>query len=255
MLSGRVRVTNLSLHYRACVERAAIGSLPIVLVHGLGVASPSMVPVGEALAPHHPVYAPDLPGFGESGKPDRALTVDELADSLAGWMGAVRLERAAFLGNSFGCQVAVELAVRHPELVEWLVLQGPTMDPRARSMWHQVLRWLRNSSGEHPAQLPILVRSYAQCGIRRLLKTFRHALEDPIEEKLPRVRVPTLVVRGSRDPIVPQRWVEEVVRLLPMGRLAVIPGGPHTLVHNMPQDLARVVREYLDDVLAGRGGV
>ena len=76
-------------------------------------------------------------------------------------------------------------------------------------------------------------------------ETFRYSLEDPIEEKLPSVRVPALVVRGSWDPVVTQSWAEEVADLLPMGRLVVIPDGPHTLVHNRPLDLARVVRHFL----------
>jgi pimeloyl-ACP methyl ester carboxylesterase len=169
--SGWANVEGLPVHFRLCAEQAPAGSLPVVLVHGIGVASPSMVPVSEALASHHAVYAPDLPGFGESGKPERTLTVNELADSLAGWMNAIGLERAILLGTSFGCQVAVELALHYPELVERLVLQAPTMDPAVRSMRHQVLRWLRNAPGEHSSQSSILVRAYAQCGVRRVLKT------------------------------------------------------------------------------------
>jgi 2-hydroxy-6-oxonona-2,4-dienedioate hydrolase len=92
-----------------------------------------MVPVAELLSPHHRVYIPDLPGFGESSKPDRVLDVPELTDALVGWTRAVGLQRAAFLGNSFGCQVLADLAVRYPALIERAVLQGPTMDPRARS--------------------------------------------------------------------------------------------------------------------------
>jgi 2-hydroxy-6-oxonona-2,4-dienedioate hydrolase len=140
----------------------------------------------------------------------------------------------------------VRLAVRHPDLVERVVLQGPTMDPEARTMRQQTWRWIWNSRGERGSLTPIALREYWRCGLRRLLKTFRYALEDPIEEKLPGVRAPALVVRGSWDPVVTQSWVEEeVADLLPMGRLVVIPDGPHTLVHNQPLDLARVVRHFL----------
>jgi pimeloyl-ACP methyl ester carboxylesterase len=139
----------------------------------------------------------------------------------------------------------VRLAVRHPELVERVVLQGPTMDPGARTMRQQTWRWIWNSRGERGSLTPIALREYWRCGLRRLLKTFRYALEDPIEDKFPGVRTPALVVRGSWDPVVTQRWAEEVAGLLPMGRLVVIPDGPHTLVHNRPLDLARVVREFL----------
>jgi 2-hydroxy-6-oxonona-2,4-dienedioate hydrolase len=233
------------MHARLSTQSSPEGAPPIILVHGLGVASRSMVPLAKALAPSYRVLAPDLPGFGDSDKPPQVLDLAELTDRLVAWTRACGLERAVFLGNSVGCQLVVRLAVRHPDLVERVVLQGPTMDPEARTMRQQTWRWIWNSRGERGSLTPIALREYWRCGLRRLLKTFRYALEDPIEEKLPSVRVPALVVRGSWDPVVSQRWAEEVAGLLPTGRLVVIPDGPHTLVHNRPLDLARVVREFL----------
>jgi pimeloyl-ACP methyl ester carboxylesterase len=110
---------------------------------------------------------------------------------------------AAKLGNSFGCQVAVELAVRHPQRVGGLVLVGPTIDPAARTAIRQIVRWLRDSAREDRLQLPILLRDVRDAGPQRVLGTLAHALRDPIEDKLPLVRVPVLVTRGSREPIVP----------------------------------------------------
>jgi len=211
-----------------------------------------MVPVAELLAPYHHVYAPDLPGFGKSEKPTHALSLVELTDALAGWTWAIGLEDAAFLGNSFGCQITADLALRYPELVERVVLQGPTMDPQGRTARQQVVRWLRNSRQEPLSHGLISAREYPRCGFRRLIKTFRYALEDRIEEKLPHVRVPALVVRGSRDPIVPQRWAEEATRLLPDGRLALIPGAPHTVIYDAPQERANVVLPFLSGTREGR---
>ena len=80
------------------------------------------------MAPHHPVHLPDLPGSGLSAEPGWNLGVVEHADYLVGW-----LEQVMLLGNSFGCQVAVDLAVRYPERVRSLVLASPTTDPTART--------------------------------------------------------------------------------------------------------------------------
>jgi pimeloyl-ACP methyl ester carboxylesterase len=68
-----------------------------------------------------------------SGDPGRVLDVIEHADHLADWLNAADLPSVAVLGNSFGCQVAVELAVCHPDRVAGLVLVDPTMDPSART--------------------------------------------------------------------------------------------------------------------------
>lgn len=74
-----------------------------------------------------------------------------------------------------------------------------------------------------------MVRDYADAGMRRTIATFRAALADRIEDKLPLVKVPTLVARGERDVIVPQGWAERVAGLLPRGELVVVPGAGHTV--------------------------
>ncbi len=113
--------------------RRPAGRAPVVLVHGLGVSSRYMRPLARHLATDLRVHAPDLPGFGRSGKPRRVLSIPELADWLAAWMEAAGLRRAALVGNSLGCEILVELVLRHPERVERLVLQGRTPEPGART--------------------------------------------------------------------------------------------------------------------------
>ena len=56
-----------------------------------------------------------------SDKPSHALDISELADVLAEWLGMIGLKRATFLGNSLGCQVIVDFAVRYPDLVDCIV--------------------------------------------------------------------------------------------------------------------------------------
>lgn len=82
-------------------------------------------------------------------------------------------------------------------------------------------------------------------GPRRVLGAFAEALRDRIEEKLPYVSAPTLVVRGSHDRLVPQERAEEVTRLLPYGRLAVVRGAGHMVPHRRPEELARLVGDFL----------
>lgn len=241
------QVNDLTIHARVATRPPGGVDLPLALVHGLVVSSRYMVPVAELLAADYPVYIPDQPGFGESDKPDQALNVDELADFYIDWMDAVGLEQAAFLGNSLGCQIIVALALRHPERIICAVLQGPTMDRHARNLPQQVWRMALDSRLERPSQILIMLRDYWLAGMGRFAATLRYALEDRIEEKLPYVRVPTLVVRGKRDPVASQGWSEEVTELLPDGRLVVIPGGSHTMNYSMPLELARVVRPFLQE--------
>ncbi len=209
------------------------------------MSSRYMMPLARHLASEFRVYAPDLPGFGLSEKPGRVLDVRGLSDALAAWMQTVGLRSAALVGNSMGCQVIVELALCHPELVKRVVLQGPTMDPRARNAPQQIWRLLLDTPRESPSLLPIELRAFLAAGAGRSWRTFRYALKDPVEEKLPEVRVPALVVSGSRDPISPRRWAEEVARLLPQGRLVVVLGAAHAANYSAPAEFAHAVRAFL----------
>lgn len=216
---------------------------PVVLVHGLGLSATYMLPTAVRLAPDYRVYAPDLPGFGRSGKPRAVLDVAGLADALAAWMGAAGLERAALLGNSFGCQIIVECAARHPERVERAILQGPTTPREERSWFWQFVRWRQNPN---PNMAPIARADYRAAGYRRVLKTFQYSIEHDLDAQLPKINAPVLVVRGSRDPICRQGWAQEVAHRLPEGRLVVIPGVHHTLVFTHALELVGVCRPFLD---------
>jgi pimeloyl-ACP methyl ester carboxylesterase len=239
-------VRGLRMHARTSGGAPQLGGQTIVLVHGVAVSSRYLMPLAEHLAPRARVYVPDLPGYGLSDcPPGRDLNVTEMADALLAWIDRVGLERPHLIGNSFGCQVIADLAARHPDAVGRLVLQGPTMDPHARSAWQQILRWLAVVPFERKSQGLAMARDVWDLGPRRTIGMLRIALHDPIEQKLCRVKSPTLVVRGSRDTLVPRRWAEEATRLLPNGRLAVIQRAAHTINYSQPARLVEVVWPFL----------
>lgn len=180
-----------------------------------------------------------------SFKPRPILLLPQLADALAQWMDALNLARAHFVGNSFGCQIISHFAARHPEHVDRLVLQGPTVDPRSRSLPRQFLKLLINSLREPHGLGKLARKDYARAGLTRAKQTMHLAMADPIEEILPQVHAPTLVVRGTRDPLVPQRWADQVTRLLPQGELRIIPGAPHTINYSAPLEFVRVMKPFL----------
>ncbi|MES4908615.1 MULTISPECIES: alpha/beta hydrolase [unclassified Streptomyces] len=132
----------------------------VVCVHGAGVSSREFRPFLEAFGHRHDAWAVDLPGFGASAGPPYPLCLRALADALAEWLNTVGLDRAVLLGGSFGCQVAVEAAVHHPDRVAGLVLVGPTVDPAARTFARQLLRWLRNSRHAPASMAALNVADY-----------------------------------------------------------------------------------------------
>jgi 2-hydroxy-6-oxonona-2,4-dienedioate hydrolase len=215
------------------------------MVHGLAVSSCYLQPTARLLASTCCVFTPDLPGSGRSQSTTLFPDLADLADLLADWMAAIGLPRAHFLGNSVGCQVLIQLALRHPDLVQRLILTGPTMDPQARTVPREVLRWLRNVPYEPLTLLGIVVHDFLQMGFRHFWTTLCASLRDPVERHLPSIPVPTLVVRGTRDTVVSQRWVEEMTRLLPEGHLVILPGAAHDVTYNAAAALANLVRAFV----------
>jgi 2-hydroxy-6-oxonona-2,4-dienedioate hydrolase len=228
-------------------ERAGANRPPVVLVHGLSMSSSYLAPTAQQLAPFYHVYVPDLPGFGRSEKPGGAFDIPELSRLMAVYMDQLNLGPAYFLGNSMGCNFIVDFALRYPERVLKTVLVGPTIDQHARNFPETLFNGARNLLREPLRFFPVMVKDYLAHGLRRTIQTLNYGLDDPIEAKLPLVQAPSLVVRGEGDTIVSQPWAEKVARLLPNGRLVIIPGGAHVVHFEKPAEVAAQARAFLEE--------
>lgn len=241
-------VNGLELHSRISTDPVTSDAPAVVLVHGSGLSGRYMIPTASVLTADFRVYVPDLPGFGDSGKPEKILNVPQLADGLIAWMSTIGLDRASLLGNSFGCQIIADLAARYPERVERAILQGPTTPPDERSWFWQFIRWRQNQRYNPASLAKFTSPEYRKAGLRRMFWSFHYQITDRIEDKAPRIKTPVLVVRGEHDPIANQQWCEQIARLCPQGVLTVIPGVAHTLCYTAPVRLARVTRAYINEV-------
>jgi pimeloyl-ACP methyl ester carboxylesterase len=218
---------------------------PCVLLHGLAVSHRYLMPTARLLGPRS-IYVPDLAGFGLSDKPSTVLDVGGHADIIAALLDTLGTAPAALLGNSFGCQVAVELALRRPDLVAALILVGPTTDPAAATARGQIGRLLRDLPHEDWRQTPILAADVRDAGPRRILQTLRYAVNDHIDAKLPALRVPTLLIRGSRDRIAPQTWIDRAAALIPGARTLTVDRAAHNVVTTAGPESAAAVTTFVD---------
>jgi pimeloyl-ACP methyl ester carboxylesterase len=218
---------------------------PVVLLHGYGVSGTYMLPLARQLSATCRVLVPELPGQGKSEPRPGMRSVRELADAFGAWLEAAELDAPAVVANSLGCQVVTELAVRMPSRVGPLVLVGPTVDPVRRRGRHQLFAALRDSAREPARLVAMAAADDLGDGMRRLVATARAALDDRIEERLPLVEQPAVVVRGAADAFVSAAWAEQVASLLPDGRLVVVPGEPHAVHFTCPAIVAGIVRQLL----------
>lgn len=244
--AAAIRVGGVSIQYLESHPLTGCEEAPtIVLVHGLGLSHRYMMPLAQDLARDCHVYVPDQPGFGGSGHPKHVPDMAGLADALADWIRITGISHATLLGNSQGCQIIAQLATRHPDLVAAAVLQGPTAPPDERTWFWQAVRWRQNGRYNPPSLGSVTWGEYSKAGYVRTLRTFQHSLNDRIEEQLPRMTAPTLIVCGEWDPICPARWARQLAALPPHGRYIEIPGVAHTLCYTAPAELANITREFL----------
>jgi pimeloyl-ACP methyl ester carboxylesterase/putative sterol carrier protein len=256
---------------------------PLLLLHGLGASKITWLPILSALAEHHRVIVPDLPGHGESDKPVGDYSPRFYARVMRYLLDEMDVEQAVVLGNSMGGRIALELALRSPGRVAALVLLDPAV-PGLR--WRYVLGFTRVFPTEIGA-IPFPLRSrLMEIAIRRLFAdpgrlpdeafslaaqefiriyrdprarmaffaSLRHIMTErpePFFASLRRIRQPALVILGARDRLVPQRLGVRLARLMPNAKLVVLPGVGHVPQFEATKVTLRRIRSFLDEAPEG----
>jgi pimeloyl-ACP methyl ester carboxylesterase len=216
---------------RSRILGAPSAAPPVVAVMGMAV-SDYLLPALAALD-WTESHLLDLPGLAGSGAPPAPLDVPGYADSVANWLAAAELPPVVLIGHSSGTQVAARVAALCPDRVAALVLASPTVDPAYRSWPRVLLRW--RLDGRFP--LPGLEENHRpewkRAGPRQIAHLISVHLRDRIEDVLPRISCPTLVIRGEHDRMLTRRWAKELATRAADGGFVEVPG-PHTFVWRDP---------------------
>ncbi|MFT4627638.1 MAG: pimeloyl-ACP methyl ester carboxylesterase [Myxococcota bacterium] len=257
---------------------------PVVLLHGLS----STLGFWEHQVPHlardHRLLALDLPGFGSSDRPDAPYTPPWYADVVAQWMEAVGVPSAVIVGHSMGGQIAITLALEHPDRVDALALAAPagieSFQPGAarwmKTYWTED-RALHSSEAEIRANFTTAAFNRTDDGVERLIRervqlgkhpAFRGTsvavsrciagmLDHPTTERLPELDLPTLIVFGTDDRMIPNsiftggtpRSIGEQARAaIPGARLVLLQGAGHTVQHDDPAGFNAALDPFLAEV-------
>ena len=238
---------------------------PLLLIMGLGYGRWGWDPVVGPLAERFRVITLDNRGYGESDIPPGPYTASQLAGDTLAVLDAAGVDRAHVVGGSLGGAVAQELALRHAERVEKLILmatmsgvsnmhpipaqtmqlmmEAPTLDPAVA-----VRRYVENALEPEPE--PALVDRIvairtekppdpagwaAQAGIWATFDAW---------DELPRIEAPTLVVQGEGDVVVDPRNAALLAERIPHAELRMVAGG-HLFFWNRPDTLVSLLTEFL----------
>lgn len=218
-----------------------------LLVHGIGMGHLSYLSFIEAMLPHAEIIAIDLPGFGDSPEPSVALGMGETAELLSNALHSRGISPVIAVGHSMGAQIVAELAARYPTQVTRVVLIAPAVNAQERTLKQQAKRLAQDLfRGKPPRALALGVYEYCKAGPRWFAKKLAPTLEHRIEECLPNVHQPALVLCGSRDLVTPPEWCYEVALTLPDGELTVLGGPGHEAMLAEGQAAAERVLHWLE---------
>jgi pimeloyl-ACP methyl ester carboxylesterase len=226
--------------------RRRAGVPEVVVVQGMAVAN-YLVPGLEVLGRWTRAHLLELPGFAGSGEPPHRLEVPEFAAAVAAWLARADLGPVVLAGHSSGTQVAARAAARRAPGVRGVVLASPTIDPRHRGVVRVLRAWSRDNRRE-PADLDEAHRPERdRAGLPRVAATLRVHLRDRLEDVVPRVGVPLLVLHGERDLLCTEEWARRLADLAPDGRFASMPG-PHSFPWTHPSAWSGPIRRLAGEV-------
>lgn len=247
---------------------------PILLLHGTGASLHTWEGWTEALRREHRVIRFDLPGFGLTGPaPDGVYTVESYVDTVLAVADALRVQRFVVGGNSLGGYVAWATTVLHPERVERLILVDASGYPYqsqsvplafriARTPLLNVLMRdvlprrviessLRNVYGNPSRVTPGLVDRYFDLTTREgnrqaLVARFDQTQPGALAERVGEIRVPTLILWGGKDRLIPLELGQRFAREIPGSRLVVFDALGHVPQEEDPASTVKVVRTFLN---------
>jgi pimeloyl-ACP methyl ester carboxylesterase len=279
LLDPPIHREELELHgHRVTYRRGGDGPV-LVLIHGITGSSGTWVDVLATLARRYTVIAPDLLGHGDSAKPRGDYSLGAYASGVRDLLAALGHERATIVGHSLGGGVAMQFAYQFPEWVERLVLVSsgglgrevhgalraaslpgaeyviPLLCGRwIRDVGDGVSRMLTRTGLRAGPDMEEIWRGFRSLGTTENRMAFLYTVRSIIDVGGQRVsardrlylaqHVPTLLVWGENDPIIPVEHAHEAHELIPDSHLVTFRGAGHFPHRDRPRAFAAAIDEF-----------
>ena len=276
-----VEVASQVIHGYRRVYRIAGSGPPLLLIHGIGDSSQTWQDLIPILARNHLVIAPDLLGHGSSAKPRADYSVAAYANGMRDLLGVLGIDRVTLVGHSLGGGVAMQFAYQFPERTERLVLiasggLGRRVSPVLRaatlpgaqlalsalrvpgsrtvtSMGIGLLSRLDAGLGEDADDMRRVVDALPDATARAaFIRTLRAVVDwrGQVVTMLDRcylvAGMPTLLIWGSRDSVLPVSHAHVAHAAMPSSRLEIFEGAGHFPFRSDPIRFVTVLEEFID---------
>lgn len=264
---GSLPINGLDLYYEVFGELGGATS-PLLLIHGAFMAADSMPTWVAAFAERRTVIVFDQQGHGRTPDTSRTMSYEQFGDDAAALLRALKVQRADVLGYSQGGGVALQLAIRHPELVGHLVAMSATF--RQDGWYPEVIEALGQLTAEPfigtPVQAAFQAHTPDPAAFTAYVDKMRVLNRDDqqiSDEQLRSISAPTMVVVGDADGVTLAHAVAMftlrgggdvdaattgVLQGVPAARLAVLPATSHIGISGESDIVVPMVTAFLDDV-------
>lgn len=270
----------VSVHGHEVSYRSGGSGPVILLVHGMAGSSSSWVPILEDLGREATYLAPDLPGHGRSAKPRGDYSLGAQAGFLRDFLAALGHDRATVVGTSLGGGIAMQFAYQHPERCERLVLVGsgglgeevmpllrvlavPGAEvvlpvvclPFIRDTVESVTGFLGRIGLRPDPVTAEMWRSYTSLTEPETRDAFVQTLRAVVDHRGQRVSakdklylskdVPTLVIWGDADPVIPVSHAREAAEAMPGSTLELMEGCGHFPYVEEPRRFVEILVRFM----------
>jgi pimeloyl-ACP methyl ester carboxylesterase len=222
--SGYASVNGLKMYY----EIHGAGS-PLVLIHGGGsTIQTTFGRVLPSLAKTHKVIAVEMQAHGHTADIDRPLSFEQDADDVATLLKQLNTNKADIFGFSNGASTTLQLAIRHPELINKIIVASTFYNKKGAQSWFWDM--MANPTFEgmpQPLKDAFLKINADTNALHRMYErdvARMQSFPDISEELMKKIKAPAFIIIGDADVVRPEHAVE-MYRLLPHSGLAIIPGG------------------------------
>lgn len=223
---------NITLHY---IEKGE--GFPLIFLHGNGSSSAYFEHQIEYFSKSYRVYAVDTRGHGASPRGTAPFTMQQFSEDLRGFMDSQNIKKAHLLGFSDGGNIAMTFALKYPERIEKLILNGANLRTGGVKLHLQIPIEIGYRMAKLSAEKsPQAKKNFEMLGLMVNEPNLR-------AEQLKALHMPTLVIVGSND-MIKASHSKEIADALPDARLITLKGG-HCIAKKSPNEFNRVVDAFL----------
>lgn len=234
--------------------------IPILILHGWNLTASKFWELqNEFKKKGYHVICPDLPGFGTSRIPNHPLILSDYVKFVEDMLKIQKINKVILVGHSFGGRIGIKLAVESPQLVHSLVLTGaPGINPvpKGKILFFlyiakignlifslPILAFLKNCAKKYLYKTARASDFYNTHGVMR--ETFKNIVREDLSSYLKKIAIPTLLLWGEEDMIVPLRTAKAMSKLLIDAKLVVIPEARHGFSWTHPKIFVTEIEKFL----------